>query len=241
MSLPKPYYHDERAGMTIFHGDCRHILPHLPKVDLVLTDPPYGVNWRSNWNGGQFDKIAGDSVIDGSWIDLIKSDTIYCFTKWNVLQKWIDEINKKMPVRDVLVWDKKSHGAGNINSWAPCYELIIFASTQSPKLKGNRPQNVLRHWRVDAGATGISTGKLLTHPAEKPVELFVDIIQKHDGLILDPFMGSGTTLRAAKDLGRKGIGIEIEERYCEIAARRLSQEVFNFTVEKKVGEIDNRP
>ena len=220
----KPYY--EEPGITIYHGDCRDILPSLPKVDLVLTDPPYGVNWQSNWRDDTFDKIKGDDAVDGDWIYMTKSSTFYCFTKWVVMQKWVDIFNAvPIKVRDVLVWDKKSHGAGNLKSWAPCYEMIIFASKDSPKLEGTRSQNVLRHWRVDAGATGISTGTLLNHPAEKPVELFREIMNKHLGTILDPFMGSGTTLRAAKDLGRKAIGIEIEEKYCEIAVKRLAQEV----------------
>lgn len=220
----KPYY--EEPGITIYHGDCRDILPSLPKVDLVLTDPPYGIDWQSNWRDDTFDKIKGDEAVDADWLYITKAPIFYCFTKWIVMQKWVDAFNAvPIKVRDVLVWDKKAHGAGDLNSWAPCYEMIIFASNQPPKLLGNRSQNVLRHWRVNAGATGTSSGKLLSHPAQKPVELLSAIIQKHEGSILDPFMGSGTTLRAAKDLGRKAIGIEIEEKYCEIAVKRLRQEV----------------
>lgn len=223
----KPYYQDDYC--TIYNGDCRDILPLLEPVDLVLTDPPYGVGWQSNWREDTFDKIKGDDVVTTDWLKLLQAQDIYCFTKWTVLQKWIDAFESiPIKVRDVLVWDKKSHGAGNLNSWAPCYELIIFASVYSPKLLNERSQNVLRHTRVDAGASGMASGKLLNHPAEKPVELLIDIAQKYIGTILDPFMGSGTTLRAAKDLGRKAIGIEIEEKYCQIAVKRLQQEVFNF-------------
>lgn len=235
MSLQKPYY-DDGKGIQIYLGDCRTILPELGGADLVLTDPPYGVNWQSNWRADTFDKIKGDDVVSADWLKLLNTKSVYCFSKWTVLQKWIDAFDKTpFKVRDVLVWDKKSHGAGDLNSWAPCYELIIFASTDSPKLVGSRSQNVLRHWRVDAGATGISSGKLLNHPAEKPVELFVNIIQKHEGNVLDPYMGSGTTLVAAKNLGRKAIGIEIEEKYCRIAVERLKQEVLplEFPREKK--------
>lgn len=226
MGLPKPYY--EEPGIVIYNNDCRDILPYLEPVDLVLTDPPYGIEWQSNWNGGSFGKIYGDGLIDGKWIELLKSSVLYCFTRRDVMQIWVDLIQKSISVRDVLVWDKLSHGAGNINSWAPCYEMIIFASKDSPKLVGSRPQNVLRHWRVDGGATGMSTKNLLSHPDEKPIALITDILQKHEGSVLDPFMGSGTTLRAAKDLGRKAIGIEIEKKYCDIAIKRLQQEVFDF-------------
>ena len=227
MSLPKPYY--EEPGITIYCGDCRDILPYLEPVDLVLTDPPYGVNWQSNYRKkkfDKFDKIVGDEFVRADWIKLIESEIFYCFTKWTVMQKWIEAFEKiPIKVRDVLVWDKISHGVGDLNSWAPRYELIIFASVYAPKLLGHRAQNILRHWRVDGGAAGISSGKLLSHPAEKPVELLTDILQKHEGSVLDPFMGSGSTARACKDLGRAFIGIEIEEKYCEIAIRRLAQEV----------------
>ena len=192
IKLPKPYYQDDFC--TIYNGDCREILPLLEPVDLVLTDPPYGVGWQSNWREDTFDKIKGDDVVNTDWIKLLDAPSIYCFSKWPVLQKWIDAFEIiPIKVRDVLVWDKKSHGAGDLNSWAPCYELIIF---------------------------------------EKPVELFTDILQKHNGYVLDPFMGSGVTLRAAKDLGRKAIGIEIEEKYCKIAVKRLSQEVFDFEMNR---------
>ena len=154
----------------------------------------------------------------------------------DVMQEWIRDINSMflgegLKVKDVLIWDKKSHGAGDLGSWAPCYEMIIYATKNREVLNGNRPQNVLRYWRVDAGATGISSGRLLNHPTEKPVPLFSDIINKHSSqTILDPFMGSGTTLRAAKDLGRKAIGIEIEEKYCHIAAKRMSQSVMDLGI-----------
>ena len=160
IKLPKPYYQDDFC--TIYNGDCREILPLLEPVDLVLTDPPYGVGWQSNWREDTFDKIKGDDVVNTDWIKLLDAPSIYCFSKWPVLQKWIDAFEIiPIKVRDVLVWDKKSHGAGDLNSWAPCYELIIFASVYSPKLLGNRSQNVLRHWRGDAGASGKGNRKII--------------------------------------------------------------------------------
>src|SRR3990167_4701648 len=100
----KPYY--EEPGITIYHGDCRDILPSLPKVDLVLTDPPYGINFKSNWKGGSFEKIIGDSYISTSWIYKIKAKTVYCFTRWDVMQSFIDTFNQsgKLKVKDVLIW-----------------------------------------------------------------------------------------------------------------------------------------
>ena len=125
------------------------------------------------------------------------------------------------------MWDKLAHGMGDPNkSWAPCYEHILYASAEPLMLARPRPQNVLRFARVDAGATGRAAGHLMVHPSQKPVPLLRHILPRHEGLsVIDPFAGSGSTLAAALALGRRAIGIEIEERYCEIAAKRLSQGV----------------
>jgi DNA modification methylase len=196
MTLPKPYY--EENGITIYHGDCREILTHLPKVDLVLTDPPYGIDWKSNWKNGNQEKIIMDLSPDFSFIKDLNSKIILMFTRMDVLNDWTNALKVwSWQIKDILVWDKKKHGAGDLN--------------------------VLRHFCIDGGFVS------KIHPAEKPVSLFLELISNHEvETILDPFMGSGTTLRAAKDLGRKAIGIEIEEKYCEIAVKRLRQEVFDF-------------
>jgi DNA modification methylase len=221
-----PYY--ERDGITLYHGDCREILPTLPKVDLVLTDPPYGIDYVSRWGSTSFAKVRGDREVCTDWIpSLPPCSVVFLFTRWDVLQPWREGLESiGLKVRDALVWDKRAHGAGDpTTSWAPTYELILFASQRPVKFVGGRPQNILRHWRVDAGATGASSGRMLCHPNEKPIPLVVDLISKYDApVILDPFAGSGTTLVAAKRLGRRAIGIEIEERYCEIAAARLEAE-----------------
>ena len=202
-------------------GDCLEILPLLGKVDAVVTDPPYGISWQSNHNGKRkkFAKILGDESVSTEFIGHLDADVIYCFTRWDVLSEWVAAIPN---VKDVLVWDKKSHGAGDLSSYAPCYELIIYAPQKRTSLLKGRKQNVLRHWRVDGGATGISSGSLLTHPAEKPVALLADIIENHDShTILDCYMGSGTTGVACVKLGRSFIGIEIDEGYFDIACRRI--------------------
>lgn len=210
----------------IICGDCLEVMKQMPDkcVDLVLTDPPYGVSWQSNWSEEKRDKIANDDYLFFDWIDLLPDAPTYIFTKWTVLCEWTNALRqRKYNIFDVIVWDKLSHGSGNLFSWAPTYELIIYCGKgKCPRLLGNRPQNVLRHWRVDGGATGISSGRLLSHPAEKPVSLFKDIIQKHEcQTIFDPFLGSGTTAVACKELGRNFIGIEKEPKYCAIAEERL--------------------
>jgi len=219
----KPYYETDLG--RLYHGDCLEIMGQLEPVDLVLTDPPYGVSWQSNWRKNKFNKIHNDEKVHYKWLSYLKTNVLYSFAKWSVMQEWIDQVLAVgLSVNDVLIWDKLAHGAGNLKSWAPTYEMIIYATNGRVELNGKRPQNVLRHWRVDAGATGKSSGKLLKHPAQKPESLFIEIIKRHSGIVLDPFIGSGTTAIACERLNRKWIGIEIEEKYCEIAAKRIELE-----------------
>lgn len=221
MSLPTPYYHDEAAGITIYHADCREILPLLEpgSVDLVLTDPPYGISYQSGMTGHDggtaLPGIVGDN--DSSLRDYVLC-TIDCpaivFGTW--------KIQKPRGCRAVLIWDKGDHvGMGDLTlPWKPNTEEIYIIGGG---FAGHRGTSVLRY---NAPTTWNSTHFGRVHPHEKPVALLSALLSKHPAqTILDPFMGSGTTLRAAKDLGRKAIGIEIEERYCEIAVKRLAQQV----------------
>jgi len=201
----KPYYEDD--AVQIFHGDCREIMPTLPPVDLVLTDPPYGIDWKTNYSRfskGFSDKraVVGDSE---------EFDPLFLLQYPAVILWGANHYAKHLPAGSWLVWDKrdKDGGAflsdGEIAWWNHGYGVYI--------------RSISGQWHRSV-AGGL-------HPTQKPVGLMKWCIEKTDsiGTILDPFMGSGTTLRAAKDLGRKAIGIEIEERYCEIAAKRMSQSV----------------
>lgn len=218
--LMKPYYQDEYA--TIYHGDCREILPTFEKVDLVLTDPPYGISLQNN--GKKNDrrrqnsyKIEGDnSQIGQNVIDWAHGLQLPLIAFADSMNPWEGDW------RQWLVWDKGGAvgGGGDIATcWKQTWEMIQIARTG--KLSGNRDSAVLRFW--------VTPQLSKDHIAAKPVELIRYLIGKCTaGVVLDPFMGSGTTLRAAKDLGLQSIGIEIEEKYCEIAAERLRQEVLAF-------------
>lgn len=220
MSL-KAYYSDEKAGITIYHGDCREIMPQLPSVDLVLTDPPYGISYQSNMRvaSDKFQPIKNDGSVSGDWILSVKCKVLALFTRWDVLGKWVEATREKLPVRGVVVWYKPGGGLGDLKrSYAPDYELLIYASSDEWNIPGKRHGSV---W-IDTA----DSASLYQHPTQKPVGIMNMCIERFGGeTVLDPFMGSGTTLRAAKDLGRKAIGIELEEKYCEIAAKRLAQEV----------------
>lgn len=216
----EPYYQDEWA--TIYHGDCRGLLTDLPKVDLVLTDPPYGIKYATGYGSSSW----GDGSIEGDVDTSVRDAVLHCLNGVTKLVFGTWKVQKPKGVRAVIVWDTKGAlGMGDLSiPWKPSYqEIYIMGPTHI--FTGKRTGDVLRFAPVQSMA---KNGRL--HPMQKPCGLIKELIQKTTaGLILDPFMGSGTTLRAAKDLNRHAIGIEIEEQYCEIAAKRLQQEVFDFS------------
>ncbi len=212
--LPKPYYNE--GGMTIYHGDCREILPHLPKVDLVLTDPPYGIEFRSNHRFIKHDKIAGDDCLPLDTIQYLIDEAAWNATY--VFHRW-DQLPMLPKAKSVLAWVKNNWSMGDLeHEHGRQWEACSFYALPGHKFIERIPDVLF------ANKTGNEF-----HPTEKPVILMKKILAANVGhTILDPFLGSGSTLRAAKDLSREAIGIEIEEKYCEIAARRLGQEVLPF-------------
>lgn len=217
----KPYY--DQDGITIYHGDCREILPHLPKVDLVLTDPPYGIALNtdnSRFSGGLAGNIAkrgagvgpangkpiygDDKPFDPS--PIMRSGQDYIIWGWN-------HFADKLPTGTCLVWLKRYDKA--FGSFLSDAEIAWMSKGHGVYCKRDLSNNSIANLRV--------------HPTQKPETLMKWCLDffPNAKTILDPFMGSGTTLVAAKQLHRKAIGIEIEERYCEIAVKRLAQGVLN--------------
>jgi len=219
----KPYY--EESGITIYHGDCRDVLPQLEHVDLVLTDPPYGINLKPP--RGLTDKIVGDNrsdainllsyFVDWCKVGIMENTAHFFFAGWS--EYWVQEcLNRTFKVKSCIVWRKNNFGIGYHTR--PQHEFIYLVHKNDPPVPPNPKSDV---WDFDKVNTP-------THSCEKPIKLLEECILYYPSQqnLLDLFMGSGTILRAAKDLGRKAIGIEIEEKYCEIAAKRLQQEVFDF-------------
>jgi site-specific DNA-methyltransferase (adenine-specific) len=212
-----PYYQDK--AVVIYHADCREIIPHLPQVDLVLTDPPYGIDYQSarRTDSQRKPKISGDKEFPLWLFDLCKpNNALFIWCRWDILPF--------LPIpKSFIVWDKCVHGMGDLqHEYGRQWEACAFYPTLGHKFI-KRPIDIIRCPRIPP--------EELRHPNEKPVGAIAPLIIANEGLtILDPFMGSGTTLRATKDLGRKAIGIEIEEKYCEIAAKRMSQEVMELGV-----------
>ena len=202
-------YHQE-AGITIYHGDCRQIVPLLGRFDLLLTDPPYGIGRdgskrTTSSHGGRkaYDFLGWDADRPASWL----------------MQMLLAAADKQ------IIW------GGNyfVDSLAPTMKWLVWDKGQricqsDGELAWTNLEGALRICtlnRVELMADGAE------HPTQKPEKLIRWCIEQAGDVqtILDPFAGSGTTGRAAKDLGKKCVLIEREERFCEIAARRLSQEV----------------
>lgn len=202
--MKEPYY--QHGGMTIYHGDCREVVPALGQFELLLTDPPYGIGDRmkgGTWGAKQkYADLRGWDVAPEKELML----TLIDLAPRSII--WGGNYFSLPPSRSWLVWDKKNA----VPTMADCE--LAWSNLNQPVKRLSLP--VGKH----------SYG----HPTEKPLQLFSWCIQQagSPATIIDPFMGSGTTLRSAKDLGHEAVGIEIEEQYCEIAARRLSQEVFDF-------------
>jgi site-specific DNA-methyltransferase (adenine-specific) len=209
----KPYY--EHGGITIYHGDCREILPAVAPVDLLLTDPPYGIG--DKWATTPVVGKRGSSRLWGrgeQW----DNSTICPWLLDQAIEKassaivWGGNYYALPPARGWLSWDKMQEFSG------AHFEL---AWTNLPI-----PARVFRLSRIDAYRNRAEHRK--EHPTEKPAQLMrwcIGLAGESAKSVIDPFMGCGATVLASVALGRHAIGIEIEERYCEIAAKRLSQEV----------------
>jgi len=206
----KPYY--EHAGITLFHGDGQAALDMSP--ELVICDPPYGMDYQSSWkiDWQRKEKIQGDKAFPVWIFELKPTVAMFACCRW-------DNLYEMPPPKSFIVWDKCRHGMGDLShEFGRQWEAIAFYPGQEHSFT-RRPIDLIRVPCVPPHA--------LIHPNEKPPELFTPLLQSHNGHVLDPFCGSGSVLRACKDLGRSATGFEIEEKYCEIAANRLSQEVLD--------------
>lgn len=214
--MPEPYYQDE--WVTLYHGDCLEITEWL-NADVLVTDPPYGVAYKSG-RRKDLKPIAGDRDLN------VRDEAL---ARWGiekpalVFGTWKRE--RPAGVRQLIVWDKRGGAgfSGDLNMpWADITEEIYvmgqgWAGPRRPAIYSiptlpsvNRPD----------------------HPTPKPVGLMEQLMEyvPKTATIAEPFAGSGATLLAARNLGRKVIGVELEEQYCELIANRLSQATFDFGV-----------
>ena len=220
--MTAPYYQDERV--TLYHGDCLDLADVWAGADVLVTDPPYGVDVKLNHGrGGKwgYSPWVGTAIANDDTLDA--RDAV--LAAWGgrpalVFGSW--KMPKPEGTHTVLIWDKgDAAGMGDLSvPWKPNTEEVYVIGKG---FRGSRDSSILRAQVV----TWASKGR--EHPNMKPAALMSALIAKcPPGTIADPFAGSGSTGVAAKALGRKAVLVELEERYCEIAARRLSQDVLDF-------------
>ncbi len=241
----KWYYSDEWCAIA--HGDCRDVLLKLPQVDLILTDPPYGIT-NNEWDRPvehlleYLIKVSNMVIVTASqpYSSILVSENLSMFQ-----HEWIWLKNRGSNFANTVREPMKEHEhilvfSSGKTTYHPQMQERSGAGSERVKNKvafrgkssnyrefEGRAATMLPQLRVPSSVQFFET-EVGLHPTQKPLSLLTYLILTYsnlDEIILDPFLGSGTTCFAAKQLGRKSIGIEIEERYCEIAARRLSQGV----------------
>lgn len=252
-----PYYADDHV--TIYHGEAFAVLDSLPAAscDVLLTDPPYSSGgmfrsdrgldpaskyrgWSQAIGGGsraptaEYGTFAGDNRDQMSWLRWVGAWSsaalqvvaghAFMFTDWRQLPTATDALQLGgWTWRGVLVWDK-GVGRPMKGRFRNHLEFLVWGTNVATSDEGVYPSALIAVPTVDSGER--------EHVTQKPVELLRHLLEVVPGdthTVLDPFMGSGSSLVAAKYAGHRAIGVDLDERYCEMAARRLAQEVFDFT------------
>ena len=214
--------------MKLIHGDCLEEMKKIPdgSVDMVLTDPPYGMDYQSNRRVSlnKFNKFSNDNNLD--WLNgfvndcyrVMKEDTaLYMFCSWHHVDVFKKAVQDKFKLKNIIVWNKNNHGSGDLKgSYAPKHEFVLYAHKGRSLFREKRLPDVMDFPKI-------SSTKLY-HPTEKNVDMLSVFIKNNSDVkqtILDPFMGSGTTGAACKNLNRNFIGIELDETYFNIAKERI--------------------
>ena len=221
--------HEINDRITLILGDMLDYTEYFCRdFSLVITDPPYGVEYVSNRRvaRAKFDMIEGDDGIDPDWFwfcEVVKdTGALYCFTNWKAeceFKKYISAYDN-IKIKNQIVWDKLNHGAGDLTgAYGDRHEIIWFATGENFKLKSGRPETIIQVSKV--------SGAVSLHPTQKPIDLirklFSAVLEPgEDALVLDPFMGSGGTGVVAAERGHRYIGIEKDPKYFKTAYREIS-------------------
>jgi len=211
----------------IYLGDSNEVLNEVEdkSIDLLLTDPPYGMDFKSGWNKKEKIKNDGlnetitllDNVLEKTKNKLKDDAHFYLFGNIKYLEYIKPIISKHLNIKDILIWDRCVIGMGDLNSYGNSYDIIYFGYNKVWKnLNGIRERNVLKYERVVPNE--------MQHPTEKPRELLEYLIKKstsENEIVLDPFAGGGSTLLASSNTNRKSIGIELEKKYYDLIKQRI--------------------
>jgi site-specific DNA-methyltransferase (adenine-specific) len=228
--MTEPYYED--GSVTIYHGDCLRVLAEMPfsTVDAIVMDPPYFLP-ASHYSvrSGTFRSLGDLSMLEHFFRDVFAACArvlkptgfLYAFCDGQSYPPFYATAFPHFKNIRPLIWDKQTSVNGY--AWRHQHELILFATmVEAPNVKTG-DGDIIRERAVPIEDRD--------HLAEKPEAVLTRLIDKTTppgGVVLDPFMGSGSTLRAARFLGYRAVGVEVEERFCELAARRMGQGVFDF-------------
>lgn len=224
----EPYYSDE--SVTIYNGDALEVMDSLSPggVDLIVTDPPYMIGAVSAGSIGSKAGGWADMMNSAMWFSawyrkadrlLRHNGAMWSFCNWRSMPVVMRAaMDAELPITSTLVWDKQWIGPGGSQGLRPAYEMACLFAKPDFAIPDRGVPDVWQHKTGGHKPNG--------HPAEKPVDLMRRIIRvsANAGLVLDPFMGSGTTVVAAQAEGVRAIGIEAEEKWCEVAAKRLAQD-----------------
>jgi len=214
-----PYYSDD--SVTLYHGDCRELTDWLT-ADVLVTDPPYGIGWRTNGGGGN--GITPGRHHDGIHGDHDTSARDEALNLWGAKPALVFGSFRALPPGDVietLIYRKPADSGvlGTATGWRRDVEPVYVL--------GSWPCRKARWSAVIAARGGICNAvKRTGHPHTKPLDVMEQLVAACPaGVVADPFAGSGSTLVAARNLGRRAVGVELDERYCEVIIRRLAQDV----------------
>lgn len=230
-AFPKEKRYFETENGILFKGNALEVLPQLKGIaDAVITDPPYVINYFTNYRQSNKEHrfrrpIANDDnrdlpkkIIPLVYDAMKENSALYMFGSWKTVDVFKVEIEKFFTLKNIIIWAKNNWTAGDLRGqYGQSYELIYYATKGIAELMGKRYPDVWRFGRV--------SNRKLVHQNQKPLGLIEFIIEnstKPGDIIVDPFLGSGTTAVAAERLGRKWIGIEIEEDFCRLVVERFN-------------------
>jgi site-specific DNA-methyltransferase (adenine-specific) len=221
--MTAPYYTD--GTVSLWHGDCRELLPELPPAAIIATDPPYASaaatattgwakqKWGGNWGDMSLVTMMAQATLDAA--NLTPEHEVYWFADHLSYAALVPVFFRRYPLLQSVIWDRDALGMGAY--YRRQTEFIIYGRTRNAAEFTSRTARDLIRMKADYANR--------EHPAQKPVGLMVELLANSGpGTVLDPYAGSGTTLLAARMLGRSAVGVEIEERYCELIAKRLQQD-----------------